>query len=151
VAAEIANQAVASMQEIVVGTRAGQAGDLRRFIEQRVNETRPELARAEDDLRAFREGNLRGSSPRIALSEDRLQRALRVQEEVYVTLVRQYETARVDERRDVPVISVLDPAVPPAFRSSPRRTLITVVGLLLGMALGAAWTLARPRPEEERA
>ena len=59
------------------------------------------------------------------------------------------EKARIDERRDVPLIGVLDPASPPAFRSSPRRLLLVAVGLALGVMLGTVWTLAGPRAREE--
>jgi tyrosine-protein kinase Etk/Wzc len=120
-----------------------QAGANRRFVEARLAETRRDLARAEDALRAFREDNLRGSSPRVLTAEARLARETRTQEEVMLTLTRQYEISRVEEQKNVPVINVLDPAVPPAFRSAPRRGALTALGLLLSLACGVAWALVR--------
>ena len=142
-AAAVATATWKALQDIVVSTMNTQAGANRRFIEGRRADARRDLARAEDALRGFRENNLRGNSPRLLTEEARLQRETRIQEEVVLTLTRQYEIARVEEQKDVPVISVIDPAVPPAFRSSPRRGLLTALGLLLGCACGAAWVLVR--------
>ena len=142
-AAAVATAACAALQDIVVHSMNTQAGANRRFIEARVAEARRDLARAEDALRAFRENNLRGSSPRLLTEEARLVRETRTQEEIMLTLTRQYEISRVEEQKNVPVINVLDPAVPPAFRSAPRRSALAALGLLLALACGAAWVLVR--------
>ena len=65
------------------------------------------------------------------------------QDEIYLTLRRQYELAKIEERRDVPVLRVLDAAAIPAFRISPRRKFMTAWGLLAGATLGAALVLTR--------
>ncbi len=150
--AAVATATCAALQDIVVHSMNTQAGANRRFIEVRVEEARHDLAQAEDALRAFRENNLRGSSPRLLTEEARLARETRTQEEVMLTLTRQYEIARVEEQKNVPVINVLDPAVPPAFRSAPRRSLLAALGLLLSLACGAAWVLIRePAPAKATA
>lgn len=148
-AAAVATATCASLQDIVVHSMNTQAGANRRFVEARVTEARRDLARAEDALRAFRENNLRGSSPRLLTEEARLARETRTQEEIMLTLTRQYEIACVEEQKNVPVINVLDPAVPPAFRSAPRRSVLAALGLLLSLACGAAWVLVR-EPESAK-
>lgn len=149
-AAAVATSVCAALQDIVVHSMNTQAGANRRFIEARVADARRDLARAEDALRAFRENNVRGSSPRLLTEEARLARDVRTQEEIMLTLTRQYEITRVEEQKNVPVINVLDPAVPPAFRSAPRRGVLAALGLLLSLAGGAAWVLVR-KPEAARA
>jgi uncharacterized protein involved in exopolysaccharide biosynthesis len=142
-AAAVATATCATLEDIVVHSMNTQAGANRRFIEARVAEARGDLVRAEDALRWFRENNLRGSSPRLLTEEARLARETRMQEEIMLTLARQYEIARVEEQKNVPVINVLDPAVPPAFRSAPRRSVLAVLGMLLALACGIALVLAR--------
>jgi len=144
-AAAVANAACASLQDLVVNAMTTQAGANRRFVEARLVGAEHDLAQAEDATRAFRERNLHvDGSPRLALEQGRLLREMRTHEEVVIALTRQYEIARVDENRDVPVLNVLDPAVPPAFRASPRRGAMTACGLLFGLAVGlvAAWPRA---------
>ena len=142
-AAAVATATCATLQDIVVHSMNTQAGANRRFIEARLADARRDLARAEDALRGFRENNLRASSPRMITEEARLARETRTQEEIMLTLTRQYEIARVEEQKNVPVINVLDPAVAPAFRSAPRRSVLAVLGLLLSLAGGVAWVLVR--------
>ena len=55
---------------------------------------------------------------------------------MYLTRRRENETARIQEVNDTPVITVLDVAVPPEQRSSPRRTLMVIMGLFVGAVVG---------------
>ncbi len=148
-AAAVANRAAASLQDIVMHALMTQAGANRKFVEERLEVARGELARAEGALEGFRDANRHPEgAPRLVLEQARLAREVRTREEVVIALTREREMARVDENRDVPVINVLDAAQPPAFRSSPRRSLMAAAGLLLGFAAGCvrAW----PRRERTR-
>ena len=143
-AAAVANAACGSLQDLVMHAMMTQAGANRRFIETRMSDARRDLAAAEGALEGFRERNRHPEdAPRLALEQGRLLRELRTREEVLIALTREYEMARVDENRDVPVLNVLDPAQPPAFRSSPRRGIMTVAGAALGLCVGIA--MAWPR------
>jgi uncharacterized protein involved in exopolysaccharide biosynthesis len=135
------------LQDLVMRSLMTQAGANRRFVETRLAQARIELARAEDALERFRENNRHPDAPRLLMDQGRLVRDLRTREEVLVALTREYEMARVDENRDVPVLNVLDVAQPPAFRASPRRATMTAAGLLLGLVTGLA--LAWTRRERE--
>ena len=70
-------------------------------------------------------------------------RLVREQEEVYITLSREHEVAKIDEHRNVPVLSVLDPAEPPAFRHFPKRRLLAAIGLGAGFVLGSLVAISR--------
>jgi len=144
VAAGIANSLDTLLQDFAIYSFTSQAGENRQFIEGRVAEVRTELNQAEETLRDFRERNLRiGNAPRLLLEEGRLNRAVREHEEVYLTLRRQYELAKIEERRDVPVINVLDAAVVPSFRISPRRAIMAILGLVIGGTLAVVNVLLR--------
>jgi uncharacterized protein involved in exopolysaccharide biosynthesis len=144
VAAGIANSLDTLLQDFAIYSFTSQAGENRQFVEGRLTEVRTELNQAEEILRDFRERNLRiGNAPRLLLEEGRLSRAVREHEEVYLTLRRQYELAKIEERRDVPVINVLDAAVVPSFRISPRRAIMAILGLVIGGTLGVANVLLR--------
>jgi uncharacterized protein involved in exopolysaccharide biosynthesis len=76
-------------------------------------------------------------------------------QELYTSIAREYELARLAEVNDTPVITVLDAATVPMRRSAPRRTLLVLIaGMLAGvLALGIAIVevkrgeLARAHPE----
>ena len=113
-AAAVANRLVAYLNEFNTHKRQSQARERRRFTEERVAAADSELRRAEDAVKTFYERN-RGwqQAPELVFEETRLRRQVTVSQEVFLTLKREYETARIEEVNDTPVITVIDPAVPP--------------------------------------
>jgi len=136
-AAAVANRFVAYLNEFNAQKRQSQARERRKFVEERITAAQLELRGAEGELRAFYERNRSWQqSPQLVFEEGRLRRQVDIRQEVYLTLKREYETARIEEVNDTPVITVIDPAVPPQLRSRPRRTLMVSLGFLLGAILG---------------
>lgn len=88
--------------------------------------------------------------PDVALQYIRLKRAVEVQTTVYTMLVSEYEKARIEEARDTPVVQVLDAAAPPNLRSRPKRKLLMLVGLLIGLGWGGLVALFATAWRENR-
>ncbi len=158
-AAAVANRLVEYLNEFNTQYRQSQARERRKFTEQRVAAADSELRHAEESVRTFYERN-RGwqQAPELVFEEARLRRQVDVSKEVYLTLKREYETARIEEVNDTPVITVIDPAVPPQRKSQPKPALLGAVALLLtglvalSLAFGAEHinTLRRDDDEEYR-
>jgi uncharacterized protein involved in exopolysaccharide biosynthesis len=62
--------------------------------------------------------------PRLAVPYADLYRHVKVQETVYELLTQQYEMAHIEEAKDVPVVSVIDPPGIPEKKSFPPRLLL---------------------------
>ncbi|GBD32954.1 Tyrosine-protein kinase ptk [bacterium HR33] len=136
-AAAVANKFIEYLNEFNAQTRQSQARERRRFIEGRIQTAEQELRRAEEDLKTFYERNRTWQqSPQLVVEEDRLRRQVQLRQEVYLTLNREYETARIEEVNDTPVITVIDRAVPPQEKSKPRRTLMVILAFVLGGMVG---------------
>ena len=143
-AAAMANTLDSLVVEFTVKATAAQAGQNRRFVEARLADTERELDEAEDRLSQFRQQNVRyGNSPRLSTEETRLTRTLRGAEEVYLTLRRQHELARIEEQRDTPTLFIVDPATEPVFKSAPKRLLSMFFAGILGLLVSCAWVIAR--------
>jgi uncharacterized protein involved in exopolysaccharide biosynthesis len=69
----------------------------------------------------------------------------KIQATVYELLTEQYETAKVQEAKEIPSVKVLDPAVVPTKKSSPPRTVLTILGTMLGLAVAMTWVIAKMR------
>jgi uncharacterized protein involved in exopolysaccharide biosynthesis len=124
-------------------TRQSSAGERRKFIEGRVDSAGLQLRGAEQALRAFYEGNRQWqTSPQLRFEEQELNRQVAVQQELYLTLRREYETARIEEVNNTPVLTLIDRPAVPGRRVRPRRTitviLVTVVAGILAAALAIA-------------
>jgi tyrosine-protein kinase Etk/Wzc len=54
-------------------------------------------------------------------------------------MARQYEIAKVDEARQGATVQIVDRAIVPDHRSSPKRTLIVLGAAVLGVFVGVIW------------
>jgi capsule polysaccharide export protein KpsE/RkpR len=65
--------------------------------------------------------------PRLAVPYADLYRSVKVQEAVFEFLTQQYEMARIEEAKDVPVVRVIDPPGIPEKKSFPPRLLLALL------------------------
>jgi capsule polysaccharide export protein KpsE/RkpR len=79
--------------------------------------------------------------PILGVTYSDLFRQTKIDEAVYELLTEQYELAKVEEAKEIPSVKVLVLASVPTKKTFPPRTVITVSGTLLGLALGTAWIL----------
>jgi capsule polysaccharide export protein KpsE/RkpR len=77
-------------------------------------------------------------------------------ETIFEILARQFEMAKLDEAKQGSIIQVIDRAVPPDRRSSPKRALIVIVATFMGLFFGVIAALvlesvhnARPEDREK--
>jgi len=139
-AAAVANRLVAFLNEFNAQARQSQARERRKFTEQRVAAGEQDLRDAEEALKRFYQANRSWQqSPQLMFEEGRLRRQVELRQELYVTLRREYETARIQEVNDTPVITVIDAAVAPQWKSSPKRRLWAFVAFALGGVFGLFW------------
>lgn len=68
--------------------------------------------------------------PQTGLRSLRLYRDVLIQEKIVEYLYPLFEKARIDEHRDIPAILVLDKAVPPERKSSPKRSIIVLLSVV---------------------
>jgi uncharacterized protein involved in exopolysaccharide biosynthesis len=137
----LTDSAIGLLNRFNVESRRSQAAAQRQFLEQRLATVSRELEEAEDAVRDFAKrnrGDLRGS-PELQLQQERLNRAVSLRVQVHGGLAQALEQAKLDEIRDTPLITVIEPAQTP-LNPDPRGLLITtmiaaVVGVFLGSIL----------------
>jgi uncharacterized protein involved in exopolysaccharide biosynthesis len=113
------------------------------FVEDRFQEAEKELAAAEDRLAQFLERNQNPTTATLQFRRDRLQRQVSFKEQLYSELQSQLTQTRLDLQRRQPVVTVVEEPVPPMNRSSPRRTQIVLISLIVGGFLGAGGAFVR--------
>jgi capsule polysaccharide export protein KpsE/RkpR len=77
-----------------------------------------------------------------------LYREAKIQEAVYAFVTQQFEMAKIQEAKELPIVRVMDAGVAPEKRSSPIRSLI-VAGCVFGaLVLASFWVLGKYRWEQ---
>lgn len=146
--AQVAQRLLDLLNRFNLETRQSQAAAERRFTEVRLAEAKEELLEVENRLQSFMENNRDlGTSPLLRFREERLQREVDVRQAVVNALAQNYEQARIDEVRDIPVITVVEAPEPPALPDRRmlllRGVLALVAGALLGSLLAFFMTFVR--------
>jgi tyrosine-protein kinase Etk/Wzc len=156
-AAAVANRLVELLNEFNLERRQSQSREQRRFTGERLAEAERDLRDSERAELAFLQKNRDySSSPLLTFESGRLARDVQVKQELFLTLSKAHTEARIAEVRDTPVLTVVDSAVAPFRRASPRRTLGVLVAAVAGTILGVALAYvanardrarAHPRPD----
>lgn len=118
----------------------------------------PDLIVAQNQLAALRaqlkqlggseasDGDLivpKGKVPEAGLQYLRKLRDVKYYEAIFELLAKQLEMAKLDEAKQGAIVQVVDQATVPDHKSSPKRALIILGMLFLGMIGSAAWVLFR--------
>lgn len=152
-AADMANYLVEVLNEISLRLGTQEARDNRHFIERRYLKVIEDLRIAEDTLKAFQRrygiysiqealsGKFLSSFvpleqvPELTMQYIRLYRDLEIQNKLLEFSLPMYEQAKLDEQKDIPVVLILDAAVPGERKDTPKRMLIVLAASVLFLIL----------------
>ena len=81
--------------------------------------------------------------PELGMQLSKLLRTVKIKNEVYLLLQQQYYKERIQENRDVPTVDVLDEAIPPEKKSSPRIVYSTIVSSIFVLLLVSSFFIFR--------
>ncbi len=153
-AALVANRLFQELKAFNLRTRRSGVRARREFLENRVVQARHDLTDSEETLRVFLQRNrLYRDSPELVFEFGRLNRAVQQRQEVYLTLSREYETSRIEEIDDTPVLTLVQEAQPPVRKNWPRRILLAIAvaaASLTVVVISIAGRLYRSRLREEQ-
>jgi capsule polysaccharide export protein KpsE/RkpR len=82
-----------------------------------------------------------GELPALGLTYYDLERKVTVDEALWESLTKEYETAKFEEAREIPTLHVLDAAEVPRMKSGPNRKLMILIGTLISFVLACLLVL----------
>lgn len=151
----VVERALALVSQFNQEQRQSQSAQERAFLGARLAEARRELSEAEDSVARFMERNRDfRNSPPLLFQYDRLQREVTLRQALYTTLAQNHEQSRIEEVRDTPVLTVVEPPRLPVRPDSRHLALKLLLALVAGAMLGVLAAFARDAflrqaPEEE--
>ena len=143
-AAGVTNAMIDSLDRYIRLKSNAKARENRLFVESQMQGAYDSLLTAEARLTTFREQNRRiEHSPELLEERERLDRDKRIQEENYLVLRKEYALAKIEEVQNTSIVNILDRAIVPMDRTSPKRTLIVLAMAFLGTLLGGVMVWAQ--------
>jgi len=79
--------------------------------------------------------------PELGLTYADLERKVVVEESLWEALTKQYETAKVQEAKEIPTVRILDVADVPQHKSAPARTAIVILGIMASLFVACIFVL----------
>ena len=136
---------IGQIKHFNVTIRQLQARERREFLEGRVADAYQTLRSSEEELRQFYERNRRFSeSPALVFEESRMKRAIELRQELYTTLSKELETARIQEINDTPTITIVDRPFSSNRPSGPTVPVLGAMLFVLGAFVTAGWLAVTP-------
>jgi len=135
--AQLAQRILEELNRFNLETRREQASGERQFIEMRVAEARMQLTSAENALQRFTTVNqgYQAISP-LALEAERLRREVDLRQGLYEQLAKALDQARIDEVRDNPFLTIIEPAEIPLGPDASVWQRKALLGAIIGLFLG---------------
>lgn len=140
--AELALKAQTLLQDEITRFRTKKAARELEYIQARYDEAKKEAESLQASLAAAtdRAQNMVGSSARI--QRERIQQKYNVANAVYTDMAKQLEQAKLQVKRDTPVLTVLQPVTVPSKASNSRAKKL-IVWTFIGFVLGCGIVLVR--------
>ena len=112
------------------------------YLSNRLLLSKNDLYNSENQLTTFRKKfPISHDTPELQLSRLRLIRSVDVNQEVYITIKKQFELSKVEESKERLFINILDEASPPVYKEYPKRLIIVTSFTILGAFLSILYLL----------
>lgn len=144
VAAQMVHQIQVMLQKYISKFRIAKAQAGLEFIEERYMEVKKELEAKQLALLTFREKAKNKTSLEIQTEEKILTNDYELYFQLYSDITKQLEKAKIQVKENMPVLTVIEPVVVPTRPSQPKKLLIVLSSLFLGIFVGCGWVLAQP-------
>lgn len=142
-AAELTKAGIRLLTDYVKEYHSRKAVQNLEFVQEQVRTARQEFEAAQQKLAEFRDSNLSLASARAQTREQELQSAYNLAFNTFNSLRQQLQAARMQVQAQTPVVSILQPVTVPETSSEPKRKLIVIVSLILGLIVAVGWSLIR--------
>jgi uncharacterized protein involved in exopolysaccharide biosynthesis len=140
--ADVVNRITESLDNYVRTKKKSYVIEQRYYIEQRMATVHDSLTKAEERLKNFREENRTVTqSPSLTMLMGRLMREVEIKQAVFGELNKQFEIAKIDEIRDMPIINAREEVKEPIIKAGPQRVLSLIIILFLSIILSSFYLI----------
>ena len=142
-AAQLVKSGENILQNQIIAIKTKSSLELLAYLEEQYILKNILLTEAQDNLASFKDRNLNISRSSFSNAQTRLETALQIETSVFQNVVTQLEQVKLQVTKDTPVFSFLKPVVVPTEKSAPKRSLIVIIWLFLGVVVGIGYLLAK--------
>lgn len=143
VTAQVVQKAVELLQKYVIDYKTSQARENLEFVQERYEEKKKEYERVQKEFFDYKDRHRNIDPNRIDLRYQQLSDEYDIITSIYKGLAQQLEQTKISVKEHTPVFTVLEPAIVPDEKTSPKKKVIFIVSLFIGSILGIGLVLAQ--------
>lgn len=141
--AEMAKNAEAILQKVIIDHRLGNVREELKFTKKLLEEKKGEYEENLATLTAFQDTNQSINTASGLSRLQKIQADFDLAYSVYAQIASQYEQVKLQIAKDTPVFSIIEPVSVPKNPSAPRKPLIIIVFVFLGVLSGLAFIFGK--------
>ena len=142
-AAQLVKNGENILQNQIIAIKTKSSLELLAYLEEQYIIKNKLLIQAQDNLANFKDRNLNISRSSFSNAQTRLEAELQVATNVFENVVTLLEKEKLQVAKDTPVFSFLKPVVVPTEKSGPKKSLIVILYLFLGLLFSIGYLLTK--------
>lgn len=142
-AAQMAKKAQDLLQKTITDLKTQKVKDELSFIQQRYDELFEDFKKKQTALARYKDRNVGLSTSLSKTYLLRLESEYNLSSSVLAELAKQLETQKIKVKEDTPVFTIIEPVSVPVEKSKPKRAMILVIWLFLGLVVGIGVVFGR--------
>lgn len=143
VSAQVAQTAETLLQEKIIEFKVKSSKELLDYTFNQYSEKKKAFEKLQDDRAVFVDNNINISSSLFQNKLNRIESELSIAQSVVQQLASQVEQAKLQVSKDTPVFTTIKPVTVPFEKSAPKRGVIVIVFIFLGLIMSSGYVLVK--------
>ena len=143
IAAQITLIAQNLLQEKIIEFKNQSSKEMLEFTVMQFDQKKASYENLQDELAIFVDKNINISSSLFQNKLSRLESEVNISESIVQQLASQVEQAKLQVNKDTPVFTTIQPVSIPFSRSAPKRSLIVITFLFIGLVLSIGFVIVK--------
>ena len=143
VSAQVAQTAETLLQEKIIEFKVKSSKELLDFTSNQYNEKKIAFEKLQDERAVFVDNNINISSSLFQNKLSRIESELSIAQTVVQQLATQVEQAKLQVSKDTPVFTTIKPVTVPFKKSAPKRSVIVIIFIFLGLIISSGYVLIK--------
>jgi len=146
--AEVVLAAQKQLQKYITKFKIEKVRSNLEFVEKSYDEATVNFENKQAELARFRDANKNLSSSMARTQEERLTSEYNLLLGIYSEIAKQKEQAKIAVTETTPILTIIEPVTIPTEKSGPRRAMMLVGFIFIGVFAGIGWILGYPYIKE---
>ena len=143
VSSQLARLVTISLQSKIIDIRTNKIKERLEFSKEQYEIKQLEFDILQNKLAEFKDSNKSISTARFMSELQKLESEYQLQQSILINLASEYNNNKIKLNKDTPIFSVIDEVSVPNVRSSPKRSMLVIIYVFLGLIFSVGFVIGK--------